>query len=140
MTLDELLQLLVGPAGRYLRGLWEPHEVLSNLLWSANIPIRRTAAVRIINGQRSLPVKCTKPYRVDGGLAILEEDLCAFMAHYHSTAMVRDIYIRINMAVVESDWSPEQIAALDEYHIVNASSRDQIASYIARVMYAIICA
>ena len=139
MKIHELIQILVGPSGRFLRGLWEPDEILANLLWSADVTVSRTIAVQIINGKRSLPARYIKPYLAYGGLSMLEIDLNAFVAHYHSHAMLIDTCTRIHLAVAASNWSPETIATLDSYYVADAPSREQIAIYIAHVMYAIIC-
>lgn len=138
MKIQVLLQTLVGTGGRYLRGKWSPEEILHRLVKSADVYVSRTVAVHVINGQTPFRRTYTKIYR-NNGIDLLEKDLKAFVKGYHSTAMVRDIHARIHMAVEASEWSPEQIAALDEYYIVDDPSRDQIAIYIAHVMYAIIC-
>ena len=139
MTKQHLIHRLVGPSGHYLSGLWEPQEVLINLFWSADVATSRTIAVQIINGHRPLPAKYNKTYRGNNGLSVLETDLWAFLQHYHSTAMLIDICVQIHTTVVTSDWSHEQIAALEVYYTADNPSRDQIAIYITHVMYSIIC-
>lgn len=139
MNIKDFLQTLVGPEGRYFRWLWEPNEVLSHLLRSANITMKRRSAVEIINGQRRLPAKYMRTYLNNGGLSRLVDDLCAFVTYYPSTAMLLDIHTRIHMAVAASNWSPTQITALDHYYVADKPTRDQIAIYIAHVIHTLIC-
>jgi len=138
MTTQQILHHLVGPGAQYLRGKWEPDEVLHRLLLSADIYVSRTVAVQIINGHKSISAEYIKDYRGDHGITLLENDLKAFVKGYHSTTMIRDIHTKIHMAVAASGWSPEQIAALDHHYVAVDPSRDQVAVYIAHVMYAAI--
>lgn len=140
MTIQHILALAVGHSGQHFRGYWYPEEVLENLFpHTIRDKTKRKVATQIINAQRKLPARYTDPYRDRGGLEQIEKDVRNFVGHYCSVAMVRDIHIRIHMAVAASDWSPSQINALDHYYIADDPSRDQIAIYIAHVMYAIIC-
>ena len=138
MTIQAIILLIIGPSGRYLRGKWEPDEVLYRLLLSAQICVSRTVAVHVINGHKPFRDTYTKIYRRDHGITLLEDDLIAFAKGYHSTAMVRDIQSQVHTAVAASDWSAAQIAALDHHYVAVNPSRDQVAVYIAHVMYAAI--
>lgn len=138
MDIQELILMLVGPAGCYLRGKWEPDEVLHRLLLSAQICVSRPVAVHVINGHKPIRNAYTKIYRGNNGIKLLENDLIAFARGYHSTAMVRDIQFQVHTAVAASDWAAEQIAALDHHYVAVNPSRDQVAVYIAHVMYAAI--
>ena len=139
MSINDFLQTLVGPKGRYFRWLWEPNDVLKHMLRSAKITIKCRRAVEIINGQCPLHAKYMRTYLDNGGLSRLVDDLCAFVAYYPSTAMLLDIHTRIHMAVAASNWSSRQITALDHYYVADKPTRDQIAIYFAHVMHTIIC-
>lgn len=139
MSINDFLQILVGPKGRYFRWLWEPNDILKHMLRSAQITMNHRRAVIIINGQRPLQAKYMRPYLNNGGLSRLVDDLRAFVTYYPSIAMLLDIYTRIHIAVAASNWSSTQIASLDHYYVVGMPTRDQIAIYFAHVMHTIIC-
>ena len=133
MTPNNFLQILVGPSGRYLRGLWEPEEILAQLFWSADIRISRASARKVINGQHPFPGKYTKPYCSEDGLDLLVEDLEAFLAHYHSRAMLLDIYIKTHQAVVTSNLPIAKISEI-EIHYIPKPTTSEMAVYFSRVL------
>ena len=134
MTPHEFLNILVGPSGRYLRGLWEPEEILAQLFWSAEVNLSRASARKIINGQHPFPTKYINPYRAEDGSDLLEEDLEAFLAHYHSCAMLRDIHIRMHHAVVTSNLPIEKINEI-EIHYIPKPTTSEMAVYFSCVFW-----
>lgn len=138
MTMYQIFHHLLGPGGRYLRGKWGPEEILHRLLKSEDIYVSRAVAVQVINGQKPFRRVYSKNYH-EKGIELLQNDLKAFVKGYHSTALIRDICTQIHTVVATSDWTPEEIAAVERYYVMENPSRDQIAIYIAHVMYMIMC-
>lgn len=134
MKTHKFLQILVGPSGRYLRGLWEPEEILAQLFWSAEVNLSRASARKIINGQHPFPKKYIKSYCTNDGLDLLVEDLEAFLAHYHSRAMLLDIYVKAHQAVLTSDLLAEQILEVERHYTPNNPTAREMAVYFSRVL------
>ena len=134
MTKHLFIQMLVGPSGRYLRGLWEPEEILAQLFWSADVNLSRASARKIINGQSPFPKKYMRPYLAEGDPGLLEEDLEAFLMHYHSRAMIRDIHAKMRQAVIASNLPPEQILESESLYIPHEPTIHEMAVYFSRVL------
>ena len=156
MTIALFLQTTVGPCGRYLRGGLSPDEILDTLFSHAGkrrkkagkqvedakavSKVRDHIAVQIINAQRALPTRYTKSYRGKQGLARLLESTHKFVKYYHSEDMLVDIYKRVHKEVAKSSWSPAKIALVDSTYVNTNPSLDDIATYLANVIYQIIVA
>ena len=156
MTIALFLQTTVGPCGRYLRGGLRPDEILDTLFSHAGkrrkkagkqaedakavSKVRDHIAVQIINAQRALPARYTRPYRGAKGLAWLKESTRKFVMYYHSEDMLVDIYNRVHKEVSKSSWSTDKIAVVDSTYIDTNPSLDDIAAYFANVIYQIIVA
>lgn len=156
MTIALFLQTTVGPCGRYLRGGLSPNEIL-DVLFPHATKRRKTAgkqvsdvttlkkvrdqiAVQIINAQRALPARYTRPYRGAKGLAWLKESTREFVMYYHSEDMLVDIYNHTHKQVSTSSWSPATIAVVNSTYVNTNPSMDDIATYLATVIYHIIVA
>ncbi len=138
MTTALFLELLVGPGGRYLRGIWSPSDILANLFYTVKPQISHAGAVHIINGQVPLTARYVKPYLRIGGFELLIADLQHFVCYYRSTAMLLDICARMHIAVIASDLSAAQIDSLNKHYLTITSSRDDIGTYLAYTLYAIL--
>lgn len=156
MTMALFLQITVGPCGRYLRGGLSPNEILDTLFPHAAKrrkkagprvedvkdlkQVRNHIAVQIINAQRALPARYTRPYRSKQGLTWLLESTRDFVEIYHSEDMLVDIYYRVHTAVSKASWSPAKIDLVDSTFVNNDPTLDDIATYFATVIYHIIIA
>ena len=156
MTIALFLQTTVGPCGRYLRGGLSPDEILDTLFSHEGkrrkkagkqledlkelTKVRDHIAVQIINEQRALPARYMRPYRGKQGLAWLKESTRKFVGYYHSEDMLVDIYNRVYNEVSKSSWSTDKIALVDSTYVDTNPSLDDIATYLANVIYQIIVA
>ena len=156
MTIALFFQLTVGPCGRYLRGGLRPDEILDTLFSHAGkrrkkagkqvedakavSKVRDHIAVQIINEQRALPARYMRPYRGKQGLAWLKESTRKFVGYYHSEDMLVDIYNRVHKEVSKSSWSTDKIAVVNSNYVNTDPSLDDIATYLANVIYHIIIA
>ena len=138
MTITLFLAILIGPSGRYLRGIWSASEILANLFRAAKPKISHAGAVHIINGQVPLTARYVKPYLRNGGFELLIADLQHFVRYYRSTTMLLDICARMHIAVIASDLSAAQIDTLNKHYLTITSSRDDIGTYLAYTLYAIL--
>lgn len=156
MTIALFFQITVGPCGRYLRGGLRPDEILNALFPHAGKrrkkegtgtedvdvlkKVRDQIAVEIINAQRALPARYIRLYRGNQGLAWLMDSTRNFVAHYHSEDMLVDIYNRVHNEVAKSSWSRDKIAVVDSTYVNTNPTMDDIATYLANVIYQIIVA
>ena len=60
--------------------------------------------------------------------------------YYHSEDMLVDIYNRVHKEVSKSSWPPNKIDLVDSTYISTNPSMDDIATYLATVIYHIIIA
>ena len=139
MTITTILQLLVGPSGRYYHGLWTPCEVLAHLFAPTKIAVTDDYATRIIDGKHPVPHRYTSPLRAKDGLATCTDNIYIMMQHCPCDAMCLDIHHRIHTAVVTSDLSPAQIQAINQYYVSHNPTTYDISCYLAHVLRAVLC-
>lgn len=139
MKIERFFALLLGPSGRYLCGLWTPTEVLQHMFPRSNINVSCDVAAKLINGVIPFPEEYWTVYCNEDGLKNLQSDLCEFVKYYHSTAMLRDMHIRLHLEVIGSDLPSEQIDALESYYVPTEPSRYDIGTYFSHVLHSILC-
>ena len=135
----KLCEMLLGPdCGKIVLG-GEPSEILCRRMFGAAYigrkKVRNSEALKTFGGEIPLSPQVARTYLDPGGVLVLEKDMEKLVEAYHSITMLRQVCQGVGDWISLLPLHSDDAAMLEARRVREDATRQEMAHYLAAVMY-----